>query len=50
LKKQLPIYSKCKKLFFHDFSKKINSIEVKNIIKKKLAKIVFIKILIGHKL
>lgn len=38
LKKQLPLYFKCKKLFFHDFSKKINSIKVKNIIKKKTCK------------
>ena len=34
LKKQLPIFSKCKKLFFHDFSKRIDSTKIKKLLSK----------------
>lgn len=38
LKKQLPMFSKCRKLFFHDYSKKIELFEIKKLLTKKSCK------------
>jgi hypothetical protein len=38
LRKQLPFFSKCKKIFFHDFSKKFNVNDVKKILTRKSCK------------